>query len=113
MPTVIPFTSPWRERLVSALATVEHTLLVVSPFIKETIIAQIEQVLTVRLSDNPLTIRVLCRIRLDDLLQGATDLAALERIVAWAEDYSKWHIELRALDNVHAKVWVCDAQLAL
>lgn len=69
--------------------------------------------LAARASDQPLSIRVLCRIRLDDLLAGASDLVALERIVAWPAQYPEWHVELRALDNVHAKVWVCDARIAL
>lgn len=112
LPPATPFLSPWTERLFAEVGATERHLLLISPYIKDTVVNAVERALTSRLTTTPLSIRVLTRVRLDDLLAGASDLAALERILGWPVAHPQWSVEARALDNVHAKVWVMDERVA-
>lgn len=114
-PPVWPVVSPWRKALVEALSKVQQTLLLVSPFLTDDVIADVETQLAASSAERsiPVSVRVLTRVRLDDLLNGANDLAALERLLSWSGDLTKSMVALRALDHVHAKVWVFDTNLAI
>src|SRR6266571_65994 len=106
-----PIRSPWRERLLAALAHVQHDLLLVGPYIKDDVIAMVRDVLAARPEPQPLSVRVITRILPDDFLSGASDMAALQHLLAWPAEVA--NVELRAISNVHAKVWVFDSDLAM
>lgn len=110
--SLTPFMSPWTERLFVALGSVEHSILLVSPYIKDNALAAVERELAQLANVRHITVRVLARVRCDDLLAGSSDIGALERIVGWVDLWPQWTVELRAQNNLHAKVWVLDEQVA-
>jgi hypothetical protein len=112
VPAVEPIRSPWRERLLTALAQVRHELLMVGPYIKDDVITLVKEVLQARADHQPLSVRVITRTLPDDFLSGASDIAALQHLLAWSEELLGSHVEVRAINNVHAKVWVFDSDLA-
>src|SRR5260221_665292 len=44
---------------------------------------------------------------------GASDIAAFQQFLRWPQILPGSSAELRAIDNVHAKVWICDSDLAI
>jgi hypothetical protein len=108
-----PLRSPWREQLIEALAHVQHHLLLIGPYIKADIVAMLREVLAERPTPQPLVVRVITRILPDDFLSGASDIAALQHLLAWPAELPGSSVELRAISNLHAKVWVFDSTLAL
>jgi hypothetical protein len=113
LPQIEPLRSPWREQLIEALKYVQHHLLLVGPYIKADVVAMLREVLTERLTLRPLAVRVITRILPDDFLSGASDITALQHLLAWPTELPGSKVELRAISNLHAKVWVFDSTLAL
>lgn len=113
VPLIEPLRSPWRKRLLAALASVQRDLLLVGPYIKDDVIAMVGDTLEARPDSQPLSVRVITRILPDDFLAGASDIAALQRLLSWSISLPGSRVELRAIANVHAKVWVFDSDLAL
>ncbi len=113
LPWIEPLRSPWREQLIEALAHVQQDLLLVGPYIKADVVAMLREVLAERLTSQPLAVRVITRILPDDFLSGASDIAALQNLLTWPTDLPGSSVELRAISNLHAKVWVFDSALAL
>lgn len=114
-PFVVPVTSPWLDTLLDALSQIQHSLLMVSPYIKDGAVAVMEQALMNRVSqeNREIEIRVITRVNPDDFLNGASDISALQQILGWSTSLPGSAVEMRAIPNVHAKVWVCDRQLAI
>src|SRR6266568_793895 len=96
-----PIRSPWRERLLAALTCVRHDLLLVGPYIKDDVIAMVRDALAARPEPQPLSVRVITRILPDDFLSGASDIAALQHLLAWPAELGGTSVELRAISNVH------------
>lgn len=113
LPLVEPLRSPWRERLLEALAHVQRDLLIVGPYIKDDVVAMMKNALARRPDSQPLSVRVITRILPDDFLSGASDLAALQHLLAWSAEFPGSSMEMRVINNVHAKVWIFDANLAI
>jgi hypothetical protein len=113
LPWIEPLRSPWRAQLIEALAHVQHHLLLVGPYIKADVVAMLKDVLAERLTSQPLAVRVITHILPDDFLSGASDIAALQHLLAWPAELPGSTVELRAISNLHAKVWVFDSTLAL
>lgn len=111
--SVEPICSPWRERLLEALAQVQHDVLMVGPYIKDDVIATLKDTLAERLTQQSLAIRIITRVLPEDFLSGASDLAALQHMLAWPTELAGISVEMRAINNVHAKVWVFDANMAI
>ena len=113
LPPVEPLSPPWRERLLDALAHVHHDLLLVGPYIKDNVMTLVKHALAARLDPQPLTVRVITRILPDDFLSGASDIAALQHMLLWPAEFAGASLEMRVINNLHAKVWVFDADLAI
>lgn len=113
LPPFEPVRSPWRERLLKALAHVQHDLLMVGPYIKDDVVIMIKNTLAMRSNPQPLTLRVITRALPDDFLSGASDIAALHHLLTWPTELAGTSVEMRIINNVHAKVWVFDASLAI
>ncbi|MGB8348361.1 MAG: hypothetical protein WCD86_25995, partial [Ktedonobacteraceae bacterium] len=62
LPQVEPLRSPWRERLIEALAQVRRDLLLVGPYIKDNVVALIGDALLARPDQRSLSVRVITRI---------------------------------------------------
>lgn len=108
-----PLRSPWREQLIEALAHMQQNLLLVGPYIKDNVITMLRDALAERLTSQPLAMRIITRILPDDFLSGASDIAALQHLLAWPVELPGSSVELRAISNLHAKVWVFDSTFAL
>lgn len=113
LPTVEPVRSPWREQLIEALLHVQRDLLLVGPYIKDDVIAMLRDTLEARLAPQPLSVRVITRALPDDFLSGASDIAALQHLLAWPTGLAGTSVEIRIINNLHAKVWVFDTNLAI
>jgi HKD family nuclease len=109
---VEPIRSPWRERLLAALERVQHELLVVGPYIKDDVITMLKDALQARQNPRPLSVRVITRTLSEDFLSGASDIAALQHLLAWSDELPGSSVEVRVINNIHAKVWVFDSDLA-
>ncbi len=103
LPLVEPVRSPWRERLFEALAHVQRDLLMVGPYIKDDVVIMIKNTLAMRSNPQPLTLRVITRALPDDFLSGASDIAALQHLLAWPTEFARISVEIRVINNVHAK----------
>src|SRR5258708_35413690 len=114
-PRVTPIPSPWRSILLEALHQTRQRVFMICPFSKEPIINVMRDALLSRAAvpGIPLEVRVITRVRPDDLLVGASDIAAFQQFLRWPQILPGSSAELRAIDNVHAKVWICDSDLAI
>ncbi len=114
LPLFRPIQSPWRLTLINALERVQRDLFCISPFLTDDVVQESEKILSSLIfhKATPLTFRVLTRFRIEDFLAGASQLEALERLEDCLNRHDNWRIAIRACDQVHAKVWVFDDQLA-
>jgi PLD-like domain len=108
-----PIPSPWRDVLLQAISQVQRELFFICPFLKEQVITDLKTTLQTRVSSTPLRVRVLTRVLPDDLLVGASDLSALQQLLRWPQELPGSSVELRAIDKVHAKVWLIDNAQAI
>lgn len=113
LPLVESIHSPWREQLIEALLHVQSDVLFVGPYIKDNVIATLKDTLAERLTPQPLAIRIITRVLPDDFLSGASDIAALQHLLAWSTELTNISVEIRVINNVHAKVWVFDTNMAI
>lgn len=113
LPLVEPIRPPWREQLTEALLHVQRDVLLVGPYIKDDVIATLKDTLAERLNPQPLAIRIITRVLPDDFLSGASDIAALQHLLTWPDELTDLSVEIRAINNVHAKVWVFDTNMAI
>lgn len=111
--SVVPIRSPWRTLLLDAVTGCKQRLLMVCPYIKEEVVTAMQQALLTGVRQQQLAIRIITRVNPDDLLSGSSDIAALQQLLRWPDDLPDCTLEMRAIPNVHAKVWVCDTQLAI
>ncbi|HYU76474.1 MAG TPA: phospholipase D family protein [Ktedonobacteraceae bacterium] len=113
--SVVPVPSPWLDILLDALRRIQHTLLIVSPYIKQEAVTVMEQALLAGMSgrNRNIEIRVITRVNPEDFLSGACDISALQQLLNWSITIPGSTIEMRAIPNLHAKVWICDRQLAI
>ena len=111
---IVPIHSPWKDILQEALKQVRSTLFFVSPYIKEEVITMVkETLLAKRSTSTSLRVRVLTRTLSEDFLNGSSDIAALQQLLEWPMDIPGSTVEIKAINNVHAKVWIFDTHLAL
>jgi hypothetical protein len=85
---------------------------VVGPYIKDDVITMLKDALQARQNPRPLSVRVITRSLSDDFLSGASDTAALQHLLAWPDELPGSTVEVRVINNIHAKVWVFDSDLA-
>jgi hypothetical protein len=106
-------TTPWRATLLEAIKTAQNNVFCVSPFFIDDVVLSLEETfLSKGYEEHSATFHVLTRIRRDDFLSGASHLEAFEHILSWKFRFPNWHVELRAKDDVHAKVWIIDQNSA-
>lgn len=111
---IIPIRSPWRKVLLDALQNIQHSLLIVSPYIKENAVVVMQEALLSQVNrQTALEIRIITRVEADELLSGSSDISALQRLLLWSTTIRGCTVAMRAIPNVHAKVWICDTHLAI
>jgi hypothetical protein len=112
--SVQPLISPWRLVLFDTLRDLENSLLLVSPYIKEDIVDVMGQILQTRTNASALLqVRIITRVEPQELLAGSSDITALLKLIEWSLHVPACSVEIRAIPNVHAKVWVFDTRHAI
>lgn len=109
----VPVKSPWRSTLLKTIKKAQSKIFCVSPFLTDDVLSSLEDIFRSKeYVSHSLIIHVLTRVRRDDFSSGASQLEALERILSWSRLFPNWHVELRAKDEIHAKVWIIDSDSA-
>ena len=82
-----------------------------SPYIKYPVASLLCKILESK-HDPGLSVRLLTRIRISDLIDGASDLEAFEKLLQLAEIYGQ-DVAIKCISNLHAKVYVFDENSAI
>ena len=102
---------PWENYFFSKVRAVERSLFISSPYIKYPVAGLLYEVL--RSKQNPnVSVQILTRIRVQDLIEGASDLEAFEKLLQLA-DVSGLKVTVKCLSNLHAKVYIFDENSAI
>ena len=102
---------PWENYFFSKVRSVEKSLYLSSPYIKNTVATFFYEVLRSKQNLN-LSIQILTRIRIQDLIEGASDLEAFEKLLQ-LEKLEGINVEVRCISNLHAKVYIFDKNSAI
>ena len=102
---------PWENYFFSKVKSAEKSLYLSSPYIKNTVATLFYEVLRSRQNLN-LSIQILTRIRIQDLIEGASDLEAFEKLLQ-LEELEGINAEVRCISNLHAKVYIFDKNSAI
>ena len=102
---------PWENYFFSKVQSVEKSLYLSSPYIKNTVATLFYEVLRSKQNLN-LSVQILTRIRIQDLIDGASDLEAFEKLLQ-LEELEGINAEIRCISNLHAKVYIFDQNSAI
>ena len=102
---------PWENYFFSKVRSVEKSLYLSSPYIKNAVATLFYEVLRSK-QDLNLSIQILTRIRIQDLIEGASDLEAFEKLLQ-LEELEGINAEVRCISNLHAKVYIFDENSAI
>lgn len=102
---------PWENYFFSKIQSVEKSLYLSSPYIKNAIATLFYEVLRSK-PDLNLSIQILTRIRIQDLIDGASDLEAFSKLLQ-LEELEGVNAEIRCISNLHAKVYIFDQNSAI
>ncbi len=102
---------PWENHFFSKVQSAEKSLYLSSPYIKNTVATLLYEVLQSK-QKLSLSIRILTRIRIQDLIEGASDLEAFEKLLQ-LEELEGINAEVRCISNLHAKVYIFDKNSAI
>lgn len=102
---------PWENYFFSKVRSVKKSLYLSSPYIKNAVATLFYEVLRSK-QDVNLSIQILTRIRIQDLIEGASDLEAFEKLLQ-LEELEGINIEVRCISNLHAKVYIFDENSAI
>ncbi len=102
---------PWINYFFSKIQVVKKSLYLSSPYIKNTIATFLYEVLRSK-PDLNLSIKILTRIKIQDLIEGASDLEAFEKLLE-INELSGIKAEVRCISNLHAKVYIFDEDSAI
>lgn len=110
---VIPIRSPWRHTLLASLKQVQHVLFMICPYIKDDVMTAMKDALLAREMPSPFEMRVITRALPDDFLSGSSDITSLLHVLQWPNELPCSSVEVRIINNIHAKVWLFDHHLAI
>ena len=102
---------PWINYFFSKVQVVKKSLYLSSPYIKNTIATFLYEILRSKPELN-LSIKILTRIKIQDLIEGASDLEAFEKLLE-IDELSEIKAEVRCISNLHAKVYIFDEDSAI
>ncbi|RKU15013.1 hypothetical protein C6501_07285 [Candidatus Poribacteria bacterium] len=95
----------------SKVQVVKKSLYLSSPYIKNTIATFLYEILRSK-PDLNLSIKILTRIKIQDLIEGASDLEAFEKLLE-IDELPGIKAEVRCISNLHAKVYIFDEDSAI
>ena len=102
---------PWENYFFSKVQAAKSSLFISSPYIKFPVASLLCKVLESK-CDSPFSIQLLTRIRISDLIDGASDLEAFEMLLQLAEK-SGLDVAVKCISNLHAKVYIFDENSAI
>ena len=102
---------PWENYFFSKVQSVEKSLYLSSPYIKNAIATLFYKVLRSK-QDLNLSIQILTSVGIQDLREGASDLEAFEKLLQ-LEELEGINAEVRCIPNLHAKVYIFDEDSAI
>ena len=102
---------PWINYFFSKIQVVKNSLYLSSPYIKNTIATFLYEILRSK-PDLNLSIKILTRIKIQDLIEGASDLEAFEKLLE-IDKLPGIKAEVRCISNLHAKVYIFDEDSAI
>ena len=102
---------PWENYFFSKVHAAEKSLFISSPYIKYPVASLLCEILQLRQNPN-VSVQILTRIRMQDLIDGASDLEAFEKLLQFAE-VSGLEVTVKCLSNLHAKVYIFDENSAV
>ena len=102
---------PWENYFFSKVHAAEKSLFISSPYIKYPVASLLCEILQLRQNPN-VSVQILTRIRIQDLIDGASDLEAFEKLLQLAE-VSGLKVAVKCISNLHAKVYIFDENSAI
>ena len=102
---------PWENRFLSKVQAVEKCLFISSPYIKDPVATSLCEILQSK-QDTNVSVQILTRFRTQDLIDGASDLEAFEKLLQLAEEPGL-KITVKCISNLHAKVYIFDENSAI
>lgn len=102
---------PWENYFFSKVQAAKTSLFISSPYIKFPVSSLLCKVLESK-CDSPFSVQLLTRIRISDLIDGASDLEAFEMLLQLAEK-SGLDVAVKCISNLHAKVYIFDENSAI
>lgn len=97
--------SPWMDEFLRHIATAKHEVVLVSPFIKLSLVRP----LVLALPKAPVRLKVVTRFSSHTFRQSASDVSALD-LLRLRPDAQVGDTELFALNRLHAKVYIFDRE---
>ena len=102
---------PWENYFFSKVQAAKTSLFISSPYIKFPVASLLCKILESKYN-SPLSVQLLTRIRISDLIDGASDLEAFEKLLQLAEK-SGLDVAVKCISNLHAKVYIFDENSAI
>ena len=102
---------PWENYFFSKVHAAEKSLFISSPYIKFPVASLLCEILQSKQNSN-LSVQLLTRIRISDLIDGASDLEAFEKLLQLAEIFGL-DVVVKCMSNLHAKVYIFDGNSAI
>ena len=99
--------SPWSVRFEEVLSNATSSLILCSPYVSDTACERVRRHATAHRS-REFRLTVLTDLSCDNMLSGATDVAALTKLVSSVPDAT-----VRFLPSLHAKVYIADDKQAV
>ena len=102
---------PWENYFFSKVQASKKSLFISSPYIKYPVAGLLCEILQSKHNPN-VSVEILTRVRIQDLIDGASDLEAFEKLLQLAE-VPGLEVTVKCISNLHAKVYIFDENSAI
>ena len=102
---------PWENYFFSKVLEVQKSLFISSPYIKFPVASLLCEILQSK-QNSTVSVQILTRIRISDLIAGTSDLEAFEKLVRLADTFGL-DVAVKCMANLHAKVYIFDGHSAI
>jgi len=106
-----PLQPPWKNILLHEIKNAEESIYIITPILKKVVIKWITDILLDSPPENPFTIRIMTRLNEEALIDGVSDLEALE-MLSNLQLGPQFKLEFRGVENLHANVYIFDQKKA-
>lgn len=102
---------PWKNVLLHEIKNAKESIYIITPVLKKEAIKWITNILLDTPPTNPFSIRIMTRLNEEDLIEGVSDLEALE-MLSNLQLGPKFKLDFRGVENLHANVFIFDLKKA-